>query len=284
MTLNDFLATAFATSNFTTMAVLFGLMAIIAAIEVLIPLCARDRWRGPHVAPNLMLTVVTFTMSLLFGAAIIVALAWLQRAGLGFLNWYPVDSGWGIAAAILVLDFSTYVCHVALHKVPAWWRFHRVHHSDPAVDVTTSFRQHPGEGLIRYTFLAIPAFALGASPAAFGLYRSLSVLTALLEHANVRVPRWLDEALSLVTTWPTFHKVHHSRAAHETDSNYGNIFSFWDRLFFTATPVRRGREVDYGLDDFDDVRDHTAWGLLVMPFRRRTIRPDTQDGRAWNAR
>jgi sterol desaturase/sphingolipid hydroxylase (fatty acid hydroxylase superfamily) len=272
MALDDFLSTALAPSNFTTMAVLLALMAVISALEVLIPLGERRLRR--RLLPNLVLTATTFAMGLFFGAMIIVTLAWLQRAGMGVLNWYPIDGFWAIAVGVVVLDFSTYACHVMLHKVPGWWRYHRVHHSDLAVDVTTAFRQHPGESVIRYVFLAATACAIGASPVAFGIYRTLSALTALGEHANVRVPAWLDDVLSPVTTWPSFHKVHHSRAAHETDTNYGNIFSFWDRLFFTFTPARCGRDVDYGLDGFDDAEDQSVLGVLSLPFRRDAIRAD----------
>lgn len=276
MALTDFFSTALAPVNFTTIAVLLALMAVISAIEVLIPLSGRNRWNRAHLVPNLVLTTTTFVMSMFFGAAIILALVQLQGASFGLLNWFAGDGFWGIVAAVLVLDLSTYACHVALHKVPAWWRYHRVHHSDPAVDVTTALRQHPGESVIRYVFLAATAVALGASPVAFAVYRTLSALSALLEHANVRVPLWLDDVLSLVTTWPTFHKVHHSRAPHETDSNYGNIFSFWDRLFSTLTPAARGRDVCYGLDGLDDARNQTVGGLLTLPFRGEAIRDDVE--------
>jgi len=166
-----------------------------------------------------------------------------------------------------VLDFSFYVAHVSMHRIPALWRFHRVHHSDPVVDVTTTIRQHPGEGVIRYAYMAAFACALGASPGAFAVYRSWSALNGLLEHANVRVPPWLDSVLSLVTTWPNMHKVHHSRTATETNTNYGNIFSLFDRLFSTFTPSKRGVNVSYGLDGFDDPAAQTTAGLLAMPFR-----------------
>lgn len=276
MTVDAFLALALAPSNFTTIAVLLGLMAVIAVVEAVLPLAARDRWARAHLAPNLALTSLTFTMSMVFGAAITLTLAWAEAKGLGLLNWYRIEPLWAAVIAVLALDLATYACHVALHKVPAWWRYHRVHHSDPAVDVTTSFRQHPGEGVIRYAFLAVAAIAIGASPVAFGIYRTLSALIALAEHANARMPVWLDDLLSLVTTWPTFHKVHHSRAAHETDSNYGNIFSFWDRLFFTFTPARRGRDVAYGLDGYDDAEVQTTLGLLKLPFAVESSRDDTE--------
>jgi sterol desaturase/sphingolipid hydroxylase (fatty acid hydroxylase superfamily) len=142
-----------------------------------------------------------------------------------------------------------------------------VHHSDPAVDVTTTIRQHPGEGVIRYFFMAAFAVALGATPGAFAVYRLWSVLGGLLEHANVRTPRRLDSLLSLVVTTPNMHKVHHSRRADETDTNYGNIFSLFDRLFATFTSAARGVSIAYGLDGYDDRRLQTTAGLLAMPFR-----------------
>lgn len=267
MSFDNFLSVALAPSNFATMAVLFGLMIVLALVEGVVPLYARDRSARSHTLPNLFLTMLTFATSLFFGAAILIALAWQEANGLGLMNATGVGAHWAIPLAVLALDLATYACHVAMHKVPAWWRFHRVHHSDFAVDVTTAFRQHPGETVIRYAFLVAAASVFGVSPIAFGIYRTLSALTALAEHANIRVPVWLDDVLSLIVTWPTFHKVHHSRAAEETDTNYGNIFSIWDRLFSTATSARRGREVVYGLDGFDDPPDQSLGELLALPFR-----------------
>jgi sterol desaturase/sphingolipid hydroxylase (fatty acid hydroxylase superfamily) len=164
-----------------------------------------------------------------------------------------------------------------MHRVPLLWRYHRVHHSDPMVDVTTTIRQHPGESVIRYVSLVAASLALGASPAAFAVYRGWSVLNGLLEHANIRVPPRFDRFMSLVTTWPNMHKIHHSRRPHETDTNYGNIFSIWDRVFLTFTPSHRGTSISYGLDEFNDARSQTISGLLAMPFRteRRAARQET---------
>jgi sterol desaturase/sphingolipid hydroxylase (fatty acid hydroxylase superfamily) len=115
--------------------------------------------------------------------------------------------------------------------------------------------------------MAAFACALGASPAAFAVYRAWSALNGLLEHANVRVPAWLDRGLSLVTTWPNMHKVHHSRIASETNTNYGNITSLFDRLFGTFTPSEHGASVVYGLDGCDDPARQTTAALLALPFR-----------------
>jgi sterol desaturase/sphingolipid hydroxylase (fatty acid hydroxylase superfamily) len=250
-----------------TIALILLAMAALAAIEVAIPLHARGRWGRAHLGPNLALTFLTFATNALFSAALVMALVWLERRGFGLLHALSLPSWLTLVLVVLVLDFSFYVAHVSLHKIPAFWRFHAVHHSDPAVDVTTTIRQHPGESVIRYAFTGAFAIALGASPAAFALYRLAVALGGLLEHSNVRVPLWLDGALSLVFTWPNLHKVHHSRDPRYTDTNYGNLVSWWDRLFSTFTPSRLGTQITYGLDGLDDLATQTTAGLLALPFR-----------------
>lgn len=248
-------------------ALILASMAVVAAIETAIPLHARGRWHRAHLGPNLALTFLTFATNSVLNAALVMALMWLDANGFGLLRTLPLPPLAVGALGVVLLDFSFYVAHVAMHKIPWFWRFHCVHHSDPAVDVTTTIRQHPGESLIRYAFLGVFAIALGVGPVAFGVYRVWSALNGLLEHANLRVPRRLDHLLSLVTTWPNMHKVHHSRAAQETDTNYSNIFSLWDRLFLTFTPSVRGEAIDYGLEGFDGPAAQTTAGLLAMPFR-----------------
>jgi len=256
------------TTNLTTVTAILGAMALVALLETGIPLHARDERHRSHLGPNLALTFITFATNMLFNVALLLALALLRAKGLGILRWLGLGPFASAIAAVVLLDFSFYLAHVAMHKVPALWRFHRVHHSDPVVDVTTTIRQHPGEGLIRYAFLGLWACALGVGLRAYAVYRLWSVINGLLEHANIRVSRRLDRALSLVTTWPNMHKIHHSREASETDSNYGNIFSWFDRLFATYTPSWRGAAVVAGLDGHDDPALQTTAGLLAMPFQR----------------
>ncbi len=254
-------------SNLSTIAVILAAMTLVALLETVIPLHTRTRRHRAHLAPNLALTFITFATNLFLNIALLLLLLRLQKTGFGMLRWLglgPVAAG---IIAIVVLDFSYYLAHVAMHKVPVFWRVHRVHHSDPVVDVTTTIRQHPLESLIRYGFIATSACVLGAGLGAFAIYQAWSALGALLEHANVRVPRWLDTGLSFVTTWPNMHKVHHSRDARETDTNYGNIFSWFDRLFATFTRPSRGESVVCGLDGFDELEMQTTAGLLAIPFR-----------------
>jgi sterol desaturase/sphingolipid hydroxylase (fatty acid hydroxylase superfamily) len=258
--------TLFAQSSGTIGAILI-VMAVVAGIETIIPLHFGARASRAHVGTNLALTFLTFATNVFLNAGVVATLALLRTFGFGVLNQFPLPPFSALVVTVLVLDFSFYVCHVSMHKIPAFWRYHLVHHCDAVVDVTTTIRQHPGESVIRYAFMAVFAFALGAGPVPFAVYRAWSAVNGLLEHANVRLPLWLDRLLSLVTTWPHMHKVHHSRRPEETDTNYGNIFSFWDRIFSTFTPSARGTDVHYGIDGFDQPTQ-TTMGLLRLPHRR----------------
>jgi len=250
------------TPSTTIVAILLGMVAL-SFLEALLPLHERGRRHRAHLVPNLWLTFITFVTNALMNATV---LALLSPATLrtGFLH--------GIGA-VLGLDFSIYVAHRLMHARPVLWRFHAVHHSDPAVDVTTTIRQHPVEGAVRYAFLAA-ALAIGATPPEFAVYRLWSAVCGLFEHANVRVPRRLDEILSLVVVSPNFHKVHHSRRKDEANSNYGNITSLYDRLFATFTSSARGINIVYGLDGYDGPATQTTLGLLARPLRPFPRRED----------
>jgi sterol desaturase/sphingolipid hydroxylase (fatty acid hydroxylase superfamily) len=247
MNLDAFLETALSPSAFGAIAFYLALMAVIAMIEVVIPLHARSRWNNTHLVPNFLLTATYIATNLFFTATIVLALVWIGEIGFGLFDALQLDPLIEIALAVLVLDFQTYAVHVAMHESAGMWRF---------------------------ASLLVFAVAIGASPAAFALYRLLSGLQAQFEHANIRVPRRLDSWLSLVITTPNYHKVHHSRDDDETNTNYGNIFSIWDRLCFTSTPSYRGLDIDYGLDGYNDRRTQSTWGLLALPFRREPIERD----------
>src|SRR5215472_6817747 len=252
-------------SSLSVVGLLLGAMTLIAAIEMVIPLRPRGPWNKQHLSPNLVMTLITFGTNILLTMPLVAVAVRLQARGLGLLPLLARPSLATVLLGVVVLDFAAYLAHVTMHQVPALWRFHRVHHSDPTVDVTTALRQHPGETLIRYGFLAVSALGLGVDPGALAFYRALSAINSLLEHANIRVPQRIDRLLALVIVSPTMHKVHHSRLEPFTNTNYGNILAVFDRLFLTFTPAKHGRDVAYGLDGFDDPATQTTAGLLVVP-------------------
>jgi sterol desaturase/sphingolipid hydroxylase (fatty acid hydroxylase superfamily) len=265
-------------SSLATIGAILATMGVVACVEVVIPLHAWGRRRRDHLVPNLALTFLTFATNAVMNGGLVLALDWTGTRGAGLLHALALGPATTTIVAVVALDLSFYGVHVAMHRSPLLWRFHRVHHADPMVDVTTTIRQHPGESVIRYAAMAACAIPLGVGPSAFALYRAWSALNGLLEHANVRAPARVDRLLALVTTWPHLHKVHHSRRATETDTNYGNLLSLWDRLFATYTPSARGARVVFGLDGFDDPATQSTAGLLGLPFRRRAAADETTTG------
>lgn len=257
--------------------VLAALVAILVLETVLPHFPRKGAWRSDHRVPNLMFTAVTLVLNLVGSAGLVVLLARQEALGLGLRHAFPAFAVAELVVSLVVLDLSFYAAHVSMHKLPAFWRFHRVHHADPQVDATTTLRQHPGETVIRFAFTAFFATLLGASPAAYATYRGAVAIGALLEHADVRVPRWLDETLAVVTTWPGFHKIHHSRDPRLTDSNYGNLLSVWDRLFGTRTRAPLGQPIEYGLAGLDDRRTQSISGLWSLPFRSGSQTPSSAD-------
>ena len=256
----------------TNMTVVVTVMAVAAAIEAAVPLFARESRGTPRRAANLGLTIVVFLLNwALSSAAAIVALA---------VSFQPTDLGTRlgvpmlvqIVAGIILLDFSAgYLAHRALHLFPVLWRFHRVHHCDDFVDVTTTYRTHPVETVWRFLFVIVPVWTLDIPAQAVLIQRLVSATNGILEHGNIRLWSPLDRVLSLLWVTPNVHKIHHSREMGETNSNYGNVLTLYDRLLGTYTASDRAASVVYGLDDADPAGISSFRWLLSMPFGRKVL-------------
>jgi sterol desaturase/sphingolipid hydroxylase (fatty acid hydroxylase superfamily) len=226
--------------------------AVLWSLESVIPLVRFGRHRLRRALPNVGLTVLLLltNLALSFAVASVAGFAVSHRIGLLFLT--PLPAWIEVVLGVAALDFFAYVAHVLLHKTPLAWRFHRVHHSEEEVDVTTAFRQHPGETVWRVLW-QLPAIVLFGLPMwLVAVYLTISAVNAQIEHANLRLREPLDRLLRLLFVTPNMHKVHHSRLQHETDSNYANILSLWDRAFGTYTGDVDLAALRYGLDDIGD--------------------------------
>jgi sterol desaturase/sphingolipid hydroxylase (fatty acid hydroxylase superfamily) len=225
---------------------------------------ASDRRR--HLRTNLALTGLLVALN--FGLDRAAAAAGARPgSGSGLLSTSGLPSWVSLLVAVVILDGLAYLAHVLMHKLSPAWRFHRVHHSDVHIDVTTAFRQHPLETVWRYSFQLAGALMLGTSSRSVAVYLALSALNAQLEHADVSLAWRLDRALRVVLATPAMHRVHHSRALPETDTNYSNIFSFWDRLFGTYRAPLQGERIAFGLDGCDAPERQRAAGLPGLPFQ-----------------
>ena len=240
-------------------AALAGACSLLWMIEGRRPFLALGEDRARHVRPNLLLAGLTVLTNVAFAAAL------PPSRSHSSLDWPVWVQG---LAAVAILDFFAWAAHVLLHQTSWGWRTHRVHHSDVAVDVTTAFRQHPGETIWRLAWRLLPIWILGIPLPSVAVHETLSAANALLEHANLGLPETLDRLLRSVFVTPNMHKWHHSRDARETDTNYGNIFSIWDRLFGTITTGADFPRLRFGLDGFDGAASQSLKGLLRMPSVR----------------
>ena len=249
------------------------LLALLLAWESLLPFfayfgaSAGERVR--HGLKNLALGVFNALLTGLgFAALWLTTAQWAQTHEFGLLNWLRLP-GWArLAVAFLLFDAWMYWWHRLNHRIPFLWRFHRTHHSDPKMDVTTANRFHIGE-IALSSVLRVPVIALlGLQLWELALYELAMFTVVQLHHANVAFPAWLDRALRVVIVTPFMHKVHHSRWQPETDSNYSSLFSFWDRLFRSYRVRDDPRTLRFGLDEFSQPEDHTLTGLLATPLKQ----------------
>lgn len=259
-------------------AMLLAGIAVLSLVELLVPLRKRTKWSSAHLIPNILLTLITFALAIMMNGVLLSGLIAMQTLGWGLFNVLNLPAWIEIAGAILALDLAWYVTHRSMHASQTLWRIHVTHHSDPMVDVTTTVRQHPLEGAWRYFFLTLFGLGFGVSPVGFAIYRVWSAFHGQIEHANIKLPQWLDSTITLLFSSPNLHKIHHSRDRRFTDTNYGNIFSIWDRMFASFTPSEHGVNIDYGLDGYDNPRDQSLAGMLGHPFAEPKTLPTAADG------
>jgi sterol desaturase/sphingolipid hydroxylase (fatty acid hydroxylase superfamily) len=249
----------------TNVVFILTVMGIGAVLEVAVPFFAATRERDRRAA-NLAFTGLGLLINWLLASTAAVLAIMLRPAGLMSVTaWSPTLR---IVLGVVLLDLSVgYLSHRTLHMSPWLWRFHRIHHSDEFVDVTTTYRTHPVETVWRFLFAVVPVWLIGIPAQAVIIQRLLQVTFGTIEHSNVRLPRALDRVLSTVMVTPNLHKVHHSRLIAETNSNYANVLTLWDRMLGTFTPSDRAYTVKYGLDDADPVTLGSFPALLAEPFR-----------------
>ncbi len=229
-----------------------GLVALLAweTAQPFFALFARSGERMRHGALNLALGALNILVVALGFAALWLAVTqWTAARGFGLLPWLGLDPLPRAALAVLLLDAWTYAWHRLNHRVPFLWRFHRVHHVDRAMDVTTASRFHTGE-IVLSSILRVPVLALiGCRIEELALYEVLMFTVVQFHHANIGLPEWLDRPLRTVIVTPSLHKVHHSIIRAECDSNYSSLFSWWDRIFRTRKTVGDPRKIVFGVGE-----------------------------------
>lgn len=248
---------------------LIGLIALILVflLEGLIPFYADRGDRYTHGLRNLSLALVAGMVGALMTPLLVWSVQLATRHDVGLCNMlaiYPAACG---LLTFVLFDLWIYAWHRMNHQAPFLWRFHRVHHTDPTLDSTTALRFHPIEVLISTALNCVLMVALGMNLEVFALYKSVMVVVILFHHSNLRIPPRLDRRLRWVIVPPSLHRVHHSDLRGETDSNYGTIFSFWDRLFGSYRTRRTYHNIRFGIGQYDSPDWQRPLRLLALPLR-----------------
>lgn len=248
--------------------ILIVIFSLLLLIEVRMPLRPShgNRWR--HTANNLLLGSLYVGTGILIGTVMTWIAVWTSEAKIGLFNAFDLPLWVQIVLGIVVLDFVEYWRHRFSHEWPTVWRVHRVHHSDPLMEASTALRNHPLNWLTIYVprAFAIPIF--GIAPITLAIHIPIWIALTCFHHSNIRLPKRLDKAIGWLFVTPSFHYVHHSRVQKYTDSQYGIIFIFWDKLFGTLVPAPERETMDQGLDEFDTEADQSLRGMLFLqPFK-----------------
>ncbi len=245
---------------------------LFSLLERLLPV-REHGWRARAVA-NISLQGIN--AALLLAVSLLAPLT-LSAASLsalytqsGLLNQIQIGLWTKIFIAWLVLDLASYWWHRLWHAIPLLWRFHRIHHLDHALDVTTTFRTHPVETLMTLLFKCALVYGLGAPLLGVIIYEVWVMMMALWIHANMRLAGWLDRLLGLVFVTPGLHRVHHGAGEKEFGRNFGLVLSVWDRVFGSYHPAYPVISSGPGLATPEAFPASSLRGLLLTPFRKQS--------------
>ncbi len=234
------------------------------------------QWLRPHaqlagsgrVNAGLWL-VNTAILSAVCGACACTVAQWAAAQRVGLLNGLAAPLSVGVPLTIAALDLVSYTWHRANHRVAFLWHFHQVHHSDLSFTVSTGLRFHPGELLLSLPVRLVAVAAVGASPLAVVIFEVVFTIANLFEHGNISLPLRLERELAGLLVTPALHRRHHTRRYPELNSNFGTIFTLWDRALGTFGANTSAARVETGLPGGESAL--TVLCALLLPLRAARV-------------
>jgi len=256
--------------------VFYGSIISFLLLELLIPFRANtgeqtwSRWLNNIFIGGLNIFLVRFLLPV--STIGIAQLA--DEHQIGFFNNTSFPLAIEVVIVFLLLDIAGYLFHKSFHTYPVLWKFHLVHHSDSAVDVTTSVRHHPVEALVLTVLISAMTLLLGAPVICLFLYQVINFFVSIFSHANIKLPPIIDRILHLVVITPDFHRIHHSSEKKYTNSNYGNVLTWWDYLFssYQTKDQDMQKQMTLGLEYYQSDREQIIDRLITQPFRYPKIK------------
>lgn len=244
-------------------------LVVLAAAEAAWPRRPRSVARSRRWPVNLAIILLdTLAIRLLIPLAPVVLATDLAARGFGLFSLVGLTGPVALLFGILTLDLVIYGQHRLFHRVPVFWRLHRMHHTDLDLDVTSGTRFHPLEILLSLAIKLATVAVLGTPPQAVLLFEIILNATSMFSHANLNLPPTVDRWLRLFMVTPDMHRVHHSVRVRETDSNFGFNLPWWDRIFatYTAQPKDGHLGMTLGLREWRDQNELGLWSLVKLPF------------------
>lgn len=250
-------------------AILVVFFVILFVLESKFQLRKRVQNRWKRIIINFLVSIPSFALLRFVFIPFMVWLAYKNEQWQFGLNFLYVAPAWLKAAiGFLLLDYTNYLWHIVLHKMPLMWRFHLVHHTDLDLDITTSFRFHFGELIGSVFFRGAAVILIGISPLMVLIYEIAFDSSNQFQHSNMKVPFLLEKILNKILVTPRMHGIHHSINKRETDSNFSIIFSFWDRLHRTIRLNVSQADIVTGVAVYPDEKELTTGNLLKLPFTK----------------
>ncbi len=256
-------------ASFIRFSLFWGGLLFFLVIEILVPYRQSSVSKVKRWINNITLTVFnSLILQVVFAGAIVSTAMYVTTHQLGVLNMVALPGWVKFLVTVAFMDFMLYVWHLLNHEVPLLWRFHRVHHSDLNMDVSTATRFHIGELAISGVIKIALVFLLGASPLGVMIFESALVLCAQFHHSSLKVPKWFERIFWILFVPPSMHRIHHSVIIKERDTNYGTIFSIWDRLLGTLLKDVDQKTIRIGMGAYQKPDKLNLRHLLAMPFTR----------------
>ncbi|WP_190295286.1 sterol desaturase family protein [Mucilaginibacter rubeus] len=250
--------------------VLIAMLILMYCIENVLPYLNPPANKRKHYGRNFIISLVSFLLNAVLGAVVVMVVELTAQNHWGLLNQFELPPVFGWIIGILLFDFGSFLTHNLQHKVPVLWRFHRIHHSDNHLNVSSSLRFHPVDVIVsQCVYQCIGVMLIGLPITAFVIYGSIAIPLLILQHSNVRFPAKLERIARLIFATPGWHKIHHASEQKDTDSHYGDVFTFWDRIFGTWGK-KQPHEIQYGLAEFNEDKHHRVGHLMASPFKKNT--------------
>jgi len=242
----------------------------LLSLEYFFPLRNKTSSLIVRLLINASLSIISFmVVFFLVSPASNNAISWSAENNFGILNLIRLPAVIEGIIAFLLMDLAFYYWHLANHKVPIFWRFHNVHHIDPDLDVSTSFRFHFGEIALSTIFRIIQISIIGITPAAFLIYEICFTVNTIFQHSNIKLLIRFERILNKIIVTPRMHAIHHSQFRTETDSNYSTVFSLWDRLHKSIRLNIPHKDIVIGVPGYTKAGDNNLGNVLLLPFKKQ---------------